>query len=168
MTRTAPPKSRKKLPPDTPDSDQHDSDRPAAASPASETDPGASLAPAETATADSSEQNRAFKELRRALSKEVLAKSTKIAASLVQNTIDGNSNSARIVVGLVDKRKRSKTAMSRLKKAALNAKPTQSVARDLAADPEWKDEEIDHSAGNPAVSEEERRYSDDPDASKNF
>ena len=61
------------------------------------------------------------------------------------------------MVGLVDKRKRSKTEMNKLKNAALNPKPGRSVAVDLASDPQWKDEEIDHSVGNPAVSDEEKR-----------
>jgi hypothetical protein len=120
--------------------------------------------PADEPNQESAQQETAFKKLRRAVGKEVSNRSAKIAKSLVDHTIKGNSNSARIVVGLVDKRRRSKSEMNKLKEAALNPKPGRSVAIDLASDPPWKDEEIDHSVGEPAVSDEERR--DDNEAHK--
>ena len=80
----------------------------------------------------------------------------------MQNTIDGNSSTARIVVGLVDTRGKSKSELRKLKKAALEIETRKSVARDLATDPPWTDDDIDHSAGDAAVSEEERRNADDP------
>ena len=121
--------------------------------------------PVESAAAepnpDNAQQETAFKKLRRAVGKEVSSKSDEIAVSLVQHTIDGNSNTARIVVGLVDKRRRSKAEMNKLKQAALDPRRTRSVAVDLASDQQWKDEDIDHSVGDPAASDQKRREADE-------
>jgi len=62
-----------------------------------------------------------------------------IATSLVDATIKGNSNSARIVVGLVDKRPRNKREKKQLKDAALANLRGVQKAIDLAAEPEWQD-----------------------------
>jgi hypothetical protein len=75
----------------------------------------------------------AFKQLRRAVGKEVREKSTEIAQSLVQSTLDGNSNNARLVVSLVDKRKK--------KKIEAESKRGEQMAINLAAEPQSPPEE---------------------------
>jgi hypothetical protein len=70
----------------------------------------------------------AFKQLRQAVGEEVRAKSGEIAKSLVESTLQGNSNNARLVVSLVDKRKK--------KKIEAESKLGKSVAMDLAAMPQ--------------------------------
>jgi hypothetical protein len=70
----------------------------------------------------------AFKQLRRAVGKEVREKSGEIAKSLVQSTLEGNSNNARLVVSLVDKRKK--------KKIEAESKRGEEMAIDLASQPQ--------------------------------
>jgi hypothetical protein len=64
--------------------------------------------PAAEQGSEKPKKRKALKELRRAVGSEVLEKSTEIAQSLVNSTLKGNSNSARIVVALVDKRIKKK------------------------------------------------------------
>ncbi|MGB6689323.1 MAG: hypothetical protein WBE76_15935 [Terracidiphilus sp.] len=75
----------------------------------------------------------AFKQLRQAVGKEVREQSTEIAQSLVKSTLAGNSNNARLVVSLVDKRKK--------KKIEVESKLGKSVAMDLAAMPQCPPED---------------------------
>jgi hypothetical protein len=75
----------------------------------------------------------AFKQLRQAVGKEVREQSTKIAQSLVKSTLEGNSNNARLVVSLVDKRKK--------KKIEVKSKRGESVALNLAAEPQCPPED---------------------------
>ena len=86
----------------------------------------------------------ALKKLKRAVGKKVLEQSDKIAESLVKATIEGNSNSARIVVGLVDKRRKSTAQQKKLKKAVEEVESTHSVAMDLAEGPDWDDDDDGH------------------------
>jgi len=75
----------------------------------------------------------AFKQLRQAVGKEVREKSSQIAKSLVQSTLDGNSNNARLVVSLVDKRKK--------KKIEVESKRGENMAMNLAAEPQCPPED---------------------------
>jgi hypothetical protein len=70
----------------------------------------------------------AFKQLRRAVGKEVRERSGEIAKSLVDSTLEGNSNNARLVVSLVDKRKK--------KKIEAESKRGEQMAINLAAEPQ--------------------------------
>jgi hypothetical protein len=106
------------------------------------------------------EQDDAFKKLRRAVGKKVSERSDEIAKSLVQHAIDGNSNTARIVVGIVDKKKRTKSELKRLKKAALETKPVESTALNLAKDELWTDDD-DKDAGDPERCRKKGRDADE-------
>ncbi len=94
-------------------------------------------------------KNDPYKRLKRAVGNKVLEKSETIADSLVKATIAGNSNSARIVVGLVDKRRRSPSEMKKLRKAALSHKSGVSKAIDLRNERDWTDEDEAKLAGDP-------------------
>jgi hypothetical protein len=87
----------------------------------------------------------AFKQLRRAVGKEVREQSGEIAKSLVQSTLKGNSNNARLVVSLVDKRKK--------KKIEAESKRGEELAIDLGAQPQSPPEDdqfySDADAGRP-------------------
>lgn len=108
--------------------------------------------PAEAENPATPAKEDALKKLRRAVGNEVREKSDKIAKSLVDSTLKGNSNSARLVVSLVDKRPRNKAELKKLKKAA--SKPHRSTAMDLASEPQWQDEDNHKVAGEPGGSRE--------------
>lgn len=74
-----------------------------------------------------------MKKLRQAIGKEVREQSEEIARSLVKSTLAGNSSNARLVVSLVDKRKK--------KKIEAESKRGESVAINLAAEPQWPSED---------------------------
>lgn len=99
------------------------------------------------------ESESAFKSLRRAVGKEVSKKSGQIAKSLVQGTLDGNANSARIVMALVDKRAKKS---SQPKRAGAKGESRRSAAIDLAAEPQWKDEDEKDGATQDGSREESR------------
>jgi hypothetical protein len=77
--------------------------------------------------------------LRQALGDKVLARTDDIAQSLIENTIKGNSNTARLVVSLVDKKPVTSADLKKLERAAQKKKKPKSVAIDLASDPQWRD-----------------------------
>lgn len=83
----------------------------------------------------------AFKKLKRSMATKVIEKSDLIANSLIEATIKGNSNSARIVVGLVDKRRKTRRQLKALKRSVNGATPRHSVTFDLAESPEWDDDD---------------------------
>jgi hypothetical protein len=95
------------------------------------------------------ERNDAYKRLRRAVGKKVSAQSSAIADALVKHTIEGNSSTARILVGIVDKKKRSRSQIKRVKMAALEAKPPESPAINLANDDPWTGHDDDKYSGDP-------------------
>jgi hypothetical protein len=95
----------------------------------------------------------ALKKLRRAVGDEVREQSVTIAKSLVDSTLKGNSNSARLVVSLVDKRPKNKAELKKLKMVA--SKTHRSTAMDLASEPEWQDEDNHKVAGEPGGSRDE-------------
>jgi hypothetical protein len=113
--------------------------------------PEATPPPAEGESLAEPEKDHAYKKLRRAMGKEVGERSVDIAKSIVDSTVKGNSNSARILVGLVDKRPKTKSELKKLKKTALEGLPLKSTAIDLAAEPQWQDDEHGHAA--PAAAE---------------
>jgi hypothetical protein len=65
--------------------------------------------PATEPSAKKPKKDNAYKTLRRAMKEKVIAESGNIAQALIDSTKEGNSNSARILVGLVDKRTSKKT-----------------------------------------------------------
>ena len=77
----------------------------------------------------------AFRFLRQAVSEEVHKEAAAIATALIQSVKDGNSNSARIVVSLIDKRARRRRDTKKSKPTPQT--PTRSVAMDLAAQPPY-------------------------------
>jgi hypothetical protein len=94
----------------------------------------------------------ALKKLRRAVGNQVRENSEKIAKSLVDSTLKGNSNSARLVVALVDKRPRNKAELKKLTKAV--SKTRRSTAMDLASEPQWQDEDNQKVVADPGRSTE--------------
>lgn len=78
----------------------------------------------------------AFKQLRRAVRKKVREQSAELAESLVNSALEGNSSSARIMVSLVEKKKKKH-------KSEDNGKPLESLALDLASDPQCPPEDDD-------------------------
>jgi hypothetical protein len=109
-------------------------------------------------------KNDPLKKLKRAVGKKVLEQTDTIAESLVKATIAGNSNSARIVVSLVDKRRRSESEIRKLRKAALSHKSGVSKAIELRDGPEWKDEDEAKLAGDPPASDEQPPLPEKEDA----
>jgi hypothetical protein len=96
--------------------------------------------PPETANAATTGEQvgaNALKQLRRAVRKKVREQSTEIADSLVTSALAGNSSSARIMVSLVEKKKKKD------KSKAIEGKPLRSLALDLASDPECPPEDDD-------------------------
>jgi hypothetical protein len=79
------------------------------------------------------EQEGAYKILRRDVGRTVRKNSTKIAESLVKSALEGNSNSARLLVSLVNRKKNKKTPVK--------TRHGPSVAMNLAEEPQWKGEE---------------------------
>jgi len=77
----------------------------------------------------------AFKKLRRAVRAKVRKESEKIAESLINSALEGNSSSARIMVSLVEKKKKDKSK--------LKGKRGHSLALDLASDPQLPPEDDD-------------------------
>jgi hypothetical protein len=110
---------------------------------ASERKPAQPQAAAENTTPGAVEAGKdsAYKRLRRAVGKEVSGQSEMIAKSLVESTLAGNSSCARIVVSLVDKKKRTSSEQKKLKKAALDSKPVRTTAMNLADDALWENED---------------------------
>jgi hypothetical protein len=90
--------------------------------------------PAAEPGSEKPKKRKALKSLRRAVGSKVLEKSTEIAQSLVDSTLKGNPNSARIVVALVDKRIKKKEL-----KKVVEGKCTHSVAINLAEDDPYED-----------------------------
>ena len=90
------------------------------------------------------EDNNAFLVLRRAVSQEVVNQAKKIAKALIKSTRAGNSNSARIVVFVIDERNDKKLTLNQPK--VLDNLNRRSVALDLAAQPPYagpdEDEEV--------------------------
>lgn len=82
-----------------------------------------------------------LRKLRRAVGDKVLEQTDQIAESLINNTIKGNSNTARLVVSLVDKKPVTPADLKQLKKVARKPKKLQTAAMDLASDPPWRDPE---------------------------
>lgn len=107
------------------------------------------------------ENKNAFKKLRRAVGDKVIEQSDKIAESLVQSTLKGNSNSARIVVGLVGKQRKNKSKLEKLKKAAVQGGPDHCTAYDLAIDVRLPSDGGDMSLGDPDALRRKGRNADE-------
>ncbi len=99
------------------------------------------------------EAGDAYKQLRHAVREKVRQQSEEIAASLVNSTLEGNSSSARIMVSLVEKKKKKNKSREKGKRG-------HSLALDLASDPQVRPEDDEWSR-------EEERSAREPEALPN-
>lgn len=108
---------------------------PKAPKPKEQQQPGRPPVDASAAEVQEGAAKDAFKKLRRAVRAKVRKQSEKIAESLVNSALKGNSSSTRIMVSLVEKKTKDK---SRPK-----GKRGHSLALDLASDPQLPPEDDD-------------------------